>query len=633
MFDRILGLAIRLASVAVLLGWMLSALGELTPRGYLMAGIPALAIVGFLSTKNSAGTSLMPAMRLPVLWWKKRRMLPLIFILTFFLIVCGSLLHEPNNFDGLSYRIPKILQWADHHRWHSIDTPFGELNYTLPNYEWLTMPFYMVTGGFHATVVINWIAYLFLPALFFSLLRTFGTPARLARDWMWIFPSAYLIAMQAGGIGNDLLGLTAILAALHCAKRFAATGRTSYLFDALLAAGFCTGIKLSNLPLAGFVLIVLGLPALRAKRIALAAAVALFVAVSAVIPLALNFNHTGTILGTTSHDDQVQNPIAGCVGNGLIASVTTLAPPVFPGANQVSGALEKMLGQGLDSWLRAHYAKFTLRLNELPQEESGGLGLGITVMLLLNITIWFRRRKIEKTFRPNPALLPWQMFAWWGWLGFSLLVLSAKLGTGPAFPRNMLPWTPLLLAPIIGHFARGEIFRSRAWRIAAVLVALSAAPALILTPSRPLFPAAQFFEFAKKHGAPASALDRASVVYEVYAHRDDPFAPVKNELPGSVAVLGLISDGNEPTASWWKPYGSHHCVYLLSEDAVEAARKNGVEYVAIQEFACGKYFDANAETWARTHRAHLIKSFELKLLAASPPMNYYLVKLDEPVAK
>jgi hypothetical protein len=628
MFDFILGLAIRLASAVVMLGWLLSALGKLTLQGCLIAGIPVILLIAIFSRRElgRAGFHL-PGRRL-VLWWKRRRLLPMIFGFTFLLIVCGSILHEPNNFDGLSYRIPKILYWTQNHSWQWIDTPFGELNYTLPNYEWLTLPCFLVTGGFHATVMINWAAFLLLPALFFSLLRTFGVSARLAYDWMWVFPSGYLIAMLAGGIGNDLVGLTAILAALHCAGRYAATGKKSYLFDALLAAGFCTGVKLSNLPLPGFVLIVLGLPALRVKPVALAGPLALGLLVSAFIPLLLNLKHTGTVLGTTSQADQVRSPIAGCLGNGLISLVTTLAPPVFPGANQVSGAMEKALGQGLDSWLRARYTKFSLRLNELPQEETGGLGLGITMVLIFNIALWCRCVKARGYPARKSRLLPWQKMAWWTWLGFCCLVLSARLGTGPAFPRNMLPWTPLLLAPVIAFFDHGGICRIKAWRIATALAALSVLPALILTPSRPMVRAAPLFELAAKLGAPVQALERARVVYEVYARRDDPFAPLKSELPENVGILGLVSDGNEPTASWWKPYGRRRCVYLLSEDAVNSARKVGVRYVVIQEPACRTYFDTDPAGWMQTHQARPVASRDVKLLAAVPSFNYTLARFE-----
>jgi hypothetical protein len=179
-------------------------------------------------------------------WLKQRRWLPLIFLFTTTLIFIGSALHEPNNFDGLSYREPKVLYWLDAQRWHWIASPYEAVNYTLPNYEWLTVPFFLVTRGFHSTVIINWISFLFLPSLFFTLMRAFGARGRAAFDWMWLFPTGYIIALEAGGIGNDLVGMAALLAALHCASRFVRDGKGGQLFDALLAAAFCTGVKMGE---------------------------------------------------------------------------------------------------------------------------------------------------------------------------------------------------------------------------------------------------------------------------------------------------------------------------------------------------------------------------------------------------
>jgi hypothetical protein len=631
MFDRILSLAIRLASATVLLGWGLSAIGALNLRGYLLAGIPVVCLIGFFFRRNSKTATDAPRFPRLIFLRKKHRLLPAIYLFTFFLIVCGSILIEPNNYDGLSYRIPKILYWTTQNHWQWVNTPFGAINYTLPNYEWLTAPIFLITGGFHATVVINWIAFLFLPPLFFSLLRCFGTSRQLAYDWMWIFPTAYLIAMQAGSIGNDLLGLTAILAALHCANRFAATAQNEYLVDALLATGLCTGVKISNLPLGVFVLIILckGLDFSRAKRPVIAIAVTLSLCVSAAIPLCLNFVYSGTILGTALNTDQVQNPLAGCLGNGLMTFVSAFAPPVFPGANHVGTMLEHLLGNGLDSWLHAHYAKFTLRLNELPQEDfSGELGLGISLALFLTIVLGMKGGGAHTFPAKQIGLLRWQKTVWWSWLAFSVLVISSKLGTGPSFPRNIMPWIPLLLAPMIAYYGNPRISRSLIWRYLTPLISLSVVPVLLASPSRPLLPPATLFRLAEKSGASTATLDRLSLVYRVYAQRADAFAIVKKELPESVRVLGLVSDGNEPTASWWRPYGSRRCVYLRTEAEVDAARRDGLQYIVLKETSCQHYFNMDTEHWLASHQARPVMTADIKLLASVPPFHYTLAKFD-----
>ena len=556
--------------------------------------------------------------------------MPVIYLLILALILAGSVLYEPNNFDGLNYREPKVLYWLGAHRWQWVNTPYAVVNYTLPDYEWLTVPLFLATGGFHASVIINWIAFLFLPSLVFCLLRMFGSSARLAYDWMWMMPSGYPIALQAGEIGNDLPGLTAILAALYFANRFVATANPACLLDALLAAGFCSGVKLSNLGLPVFVAIILlkapGM--LRANRRTLVPATVLATVVSALIPLALNLVHSGTILGTTTTWDRIANPAAGCLANVLMTLLAALAPPVFPWGHHLGSMFEHVLGNSIASWLHANYVKFTLDVNELAQEEAGGLGLGITVALLLTVALALGNRRARKAPPSVPGLLPWQQLAWWLWLGLALLILSATLGTGPAFPRNLLPWFPMVLLPVVGAFGWERIARCRIWRVCAPLVSLSVLPAIFLTPSRPLVPPQMIIRLARSAGTSDASLARIEAVYAVYTTRADPFADLTRELPAGEPTLGLVTDGAEPTASWWKPYGSHRCAYLLSEAQTDAARNEGVRYVVLQELGCQRYFNTNAAGWLAIHHARAVKTIEVRLFPGYPPIPYILARLE-----
>ncbi len=561
MFDFLISLFIRLGTAAVLVGWLLSAIGELNGRGYLLAGVPAVLLIGMVSRRDLPAPHRRKFLRRAAGWWRGRRLLPLIFFLTFALVALGSVLYEPNNFDALSYRSPKVLHWLAAGRRNWIHAPYEPINYTMPNFEWLTVPLFLLTHGFHAPVILNWIAFLVLPSLFFSLLRAFGAPGRTAHDWMWLFPSGYLIVMLAGGIGNDLPGLAVMLAALHCANRFAATGKAAWLFDALLAAGFCTAIKLSSIPLPVFVGIILlrGLRRLRGHPLALVSGTVLGALASALIPLLLNFKFSGSVFGVTGEQGQTQGMLAGVVGNSLIMLTTMLVPPVVPGADRISQFLENGLW-GLPAWNHSHYGRFTLRLNELAQEETGGLGLGITVALLLMAALWWRARRAGKLTAARPQLPRWQRIAWWAWLGFAYLAVAAKLGTGDSFPRNLLPWFPLPLAPVIAFIGCEAAQRSKAWRTLAPLAALSVLPAVLLSPSRPLIPAEFILNLSRAAGAAAAAQDRIRKVYETYAVRADPFAPLRAELPPDARVIGLLTQGGEATSAWWKPYGSRRCV-------------------------------------------------------------------------
>lgn len=338
--------------------------------------------------------------------------------------------------------------------------------------------------------------------------------------------------------------------------------------------------------------------------------------------------HSGTVLGTTASPDKLHNPAAGVLGNGLILLAAALQPPVFPSANHICAVVQHALGSGLNAWLHSGYPKFSLQLNELPQEESGTLGLGITVALLASMILWVTFRKRESMAAHQPQLLRWQIICWWVWLIFAGTVISAHLGTGRAFPRNMLPWYPLALAPLIAWFGCEQIPRFAAWKLLIPLVPLSIVPGLLLTPSRPIIPPPIIAKLARTFGASPAMLQRLNRVYHVYDDRADPFADLKQYLPPDVHVLALVSDGNEPTASWWKPYGSRRCIYLLTAADIEAALKQGAKYVVLKHSSCREYFHTSVPRWLETHHAREVKTADVRLLASKPPVRYTLAQFQ-----
>jgi hypothetical protein len=597
----------------------------LRPEAYWVAGLPATVAVAWWTLRGVSQAAPLRLVRRAGVWWHRRRGLPLVFLVTCSLALAGAVLWEPNNFDGLSYRIPRVLFWLEHRGWTWIDTPYAALNHTMPNYEWMSLPLFLA-GGTRALVVINLAAFLAMPPLLFVLLRQFGVRGRMAWEWMWLLPAGYLVAMQAGGIGNDLIGMTAILAALYFAGRFASRGEGTDLFDALLAAGLCTGIKLSNLPLAGFVIIILlgDWRKVRAKWGAAIAGALGGLVVSAAIPMALNHAHSGTVMGTTTRMDQVTQPLAGVVGNALILGAGAVAPPLLPGANRISEWVESGLGAGLTSWLRQHYEKFSLKLNELPQEEVGGLGLGCFAAFWL--VMWSGPARPVGGGRWR-VLAAWQRLAWWGWLGGTGLVMLAKLGTGPAVPRNLLPWMPLVLAPLLSVRGCERMVRTRGWRLVSVVAAASVWPALVLTPSRPLIPPGALLGMAEMLGVKGRALERARVVYATYQERADPFIGIRREIPATARRLGLVSDGGEPTASWMRPYGERSCIYLRTAEEVASARASGVEYVVLKTPACRAYFQLTPEEWCARFAATVGRTTRLTIHAADGPIEFTLVKL------
>jgi hypothetical protein len=243
--------------------------------------------------------------------------------------------------------------------------------------------------------------------------------------------------------------------------------------------------------------------------------------------------------------------------------------------------------------------------------------------------LWSRSRKAGRRPGGSASLLPWQWTAYWTCLGIGLLVITAKLGTGPAVPRNLLPWFPLVLGPILAFLGHEKCASSRLWRVAAPVIFLSVLPALVLTPSRPLVPPRTLIDLAERAHLGAPALERLRTVYEVYAQRADPFMPIKAAIPPDAEVIGLVSDGSESTAAWFKPFGHRWPVYLLSAGEVDAVRSAGqVRYVVIKEPCCEKYFKMQPTRWLERFRARPIQSFEVRLFASRPPVRYTVARLE-----
>lgn len=262
--------------------------------------------------------------------------------------------------------------------------------------------------------------------------------------------------------------------------------------------------------------------------------------------------------------------------------------------------MERALGPQLDGWLKAHYFKFGLRWTELAQEESGGLGLGLTIAFALCLLLWWRGGRRRSGRAESAGLAGWQRRAWWTWLAISFAVIGSKLGAG-------VP---------------------RVWRVCAALVSASVIPAVLLTPSRPLVPPRVLIKLARDCRLKPSALERLETTYDVYARRADPFGPIRASWPADEKVIGLVSDGSEPTAGWWMPYGSHRCVYLMSDEAIAAARREGVRYVVVEDSIARRFLHTDTQGWLQAHHATRLREWDLKLLAAGTPEHYTLARFD-----
>jgi hypothetical protein len=606
-------------TVCVAAGWLLSALGHLNGLGYLLALVPAGAVL-FWSGKQSGAFAHFPSRRA----WRRRlrRPLPLVFALLALLSLLGGLLHAPSNYDALTYRLPRVLHWLAEGEWHWITTPNLRMNLSATNSEWLMAPWLAWFRSDRALFLLNWISYLFLPGLIFSVFRLAGVPGRVAWPWMWLLPAGYGYVLQAGSIGNDLVGAVFVLAAVHYALLVQRTGNPLALFLAVLSAALLSGTKVTNLPLllpVGLALLP-ALPLCRKRPLVVASVCVVAVAVSFLPTAFLNQRHAGHWSGDREDEFRVQaaNPVVALAGNVLQVAFRNFEPPVLPGARRFDVVLQRVPTPEAAEWIRRGFPRFTLRPGELPQEESSALGLCVSALLLLSGGFALRHLGRLRCVMATPGF----------WIGtgawLALVVFLAKVAV-EATPRLLLPYYTLLPLPLLLLAPHGGLVRRGWWRWCATAAAASALIGLVLTPARPLWPVLTLT--ATKEGGPAS---RLRTVYATYAARNDALAPLRRHLPQSGRTIGYVGGEDDMEYSLWRPFGRRSVEHLFDGRQLDPQTRPPMEWVVIKQEVWERHAGMPFEQWLTTHGGKLVGSrlwraeLQRPVLASPPPRRYHL---------
>ena len=343
--------------------------------------------------------------------------------------------------------------------------------------------------------LINFIPFLLLPGLIFSVFTRLGVRPRVAWHWMWLLPTGYNFLLQAGSLGNDTFPTVYALAAVDFGLRAWASRRPADLWYSLLAAALLTGAKASNLPL----LLPWAIVVLRAVAAANAPAGheprwwCCWRRWSPFSPRRLlNLRYCGDWSGLALEHAgmDMKNPFVGIWGNALLLLMKNFVPTVLPAGRLVEpvGAVHPAARADRPRWWRTSRRDF-FYLGEMPTEDWVGLGLrreraagGLRAGRLRAGPAanrgWTGSRLIPRAVRWGVLVAPW----------VSLLAYTMKSGmVTPA--RLISPYYPLLLPLLLVGARQAEIVRRRWWRAMAWGVVLLALPVLVLTPGRPLWPA------------------------------------------------------------------------------------------------------------------------------------------------
>lgn len=609
-----------LATLTSLAGWTLSCLGQLNRSGYLI--FFAIAIGAFWLVRRKFPRR--PRKNLAArLFHRFRRPLPAAFWILALLVLLGGLLYAPTNYTGLVYRVQRVLQWLAQEQWWWIHTPNYRMNDRACGIEWFYAPLMLFTQSDRLLVLVNFIPFLLMPGLIFSVFTRLGVRARVAWAWMWLLPLGYNFLLQGASIANDTYPTVFALAAVDFALRARNSGKISDLWWSLLAAALLTGAKASNLPLLlPWAIIVLPqLPLLLKKQIPATIGICAIAALVSFLPTAfLNVKYCGDWTGGVleSQGLAMNHPLVGIYGNALLLAFNNFLPPLCPFAGWWNAQALQLLPPWLIAPMTANFEPGYHLIGELPTEDSAGLGMGLTILLAASMLVnFFNRKKVPaqklSAFQKIILLAPW----------LALIAYAAK--SGMVTPQRLIaPYYPLLIpALLIGGF-QSQIIRRAWWKFLAAIAIFTGALVLILLPDRPLWPAKTILAKLVAHHPDSKTLARALKVYTVYSLRSDPLNGVRDLLPPDAKTVGFIAGPDDMDVSLWRPFFSRRVEHFFPTDPPDFI-SNRVEYCVVGGYNL-VLKNTTFDDWLKHSGAQLIATTNATLKVNEGAQPWYLVR-------
>jgi hypothetical protein len=538
-------------------GWILSALRQTTATGYFASYLAFAGVIWFFYKPLFGAAACLP----PLHWRSRfRRFLPRCFLLISFFCLLGGAIHNANNVDYLTYRLPRMLHWATERGWHWIETPDIRLNLTAQGMEWLMMPLMLFTQNDRLFFVLNLLSYLLMPSLTYRFLVDLGIRKKVAWQWMWLFPTGYCYVLQAGGLGNDAIAVPLFLASAIFGIAAKRLGSFRCLAFSLLAAGLLTSIKVSNAPLV-LPLLFVWFPGWRlaARRPVATMGILFLLGLCSAFPtLVLNEKFTGSWTGdpTNSLHVQLANPLAGFVGNNLQLLQTALHFPIFPLASfwnhhVVAPALASPPG----AWLTTCFPRIGLQLPEFEWEEPAGIGFSVGLLLATLVCLGTVARVRGTHYTGNYFS---RVILLGGLVAYVYYCVS--LGSEQA-GRLLAPYYPALLLLVLWWCGASHPISQKWWQWLVRGTMVLPIFLVIIYPGRPILGLNTVLD---KVPVPGGQYLRSVICGSYYRHAvlADGLSQVRAALPSNAREIGLLGYDGCTQVSLWRPFGSRRVVQI-----------------------------------------------------------------------
>jgi hypothetical protein len=572
-------------------GWVLSAFHQLNRAGYGALFALAAVMLAWHWRKQKIMTREILARNCRKLFNRFKKPAPFLFLVLATMALVGGGLYACQNNDSNEYRIPRVWHWLAEGRWHWIHTLDDRMNIAGCGYEWLAAPLMLFSHTDRLFYLANWISYLLLPGLIFSVFRRLQVRPRVAWWWMWLLASGWCYAMQASSTVNDSFAVVYTLAAVVLALRGIENKSIGDLWLSMLAAGLLTGVKQTDIPLALLWLVAV-LPGLRLmlnRPFGTVAVAAISLLVSAVPLFVFNFEHAGTLTGLPKNASLMisawsgsrmvpSSPVWGIIGNTFALTIQNLQPPYLPTVNAWNDSMYRFIHTPLG----AHFAGFESFGFMSPgvSEAEAGIGLGVFILTLISIWGAWRHRKSIRSLAAT-------MFKWQPWLlrivpWFALIVFMTSIASmSPA--RQIASYYVFLFPVILVGAGHASLVRRRWWQTLVLLVMVFTAGVLVVSRSKPLFPAKTIIVPIMEKHPNWKFLSRA---WESYACRfsvETQREGFKQGLLRNETVVAYGTTRGSQEAGLWLPFGSRRIIRVTPQDNPDEILSKGVRYMVVDQ--------------------------------------------------
>jgi hypothetical protein len=499
------------------------------------------------------------------------------------------------------------------------------MNISANGFEWLAAPIMVFTRTDRLIFLTNWISFLMMPGLVFSVFTKLKVRPRAAFWWMWILPAGWCYAMQASSVANDSFSAVYALAAVDLALRSFERKSIMDLWVSLLAVGLLTGTKQTSVPLA-LLWVAAAWPNIRLflKRKLATVLIAMLALLVSILPTILfNTLNTGTWTGLPANFGfeydywshcQNEPPFWAVIGNLFAIPAQNMAPPCFPWCMAWNAAMARFLQTPFGS----HFANFESfgRLNFSVGEDDAGIGLAVTLLTLVSAGI-VCLRKFSASSAAYENSRHAKLLRYLPYL--ALLIFMAKVTTF-FNARHLAPYYIFLFPALLHHAGHVKLTREKWWQIFALTAMFLTVLMLIFSRVRPLFPVELGLSRLKREHPQSHIVSKA---YDAYSYRfwiQDQRDKLEENLPPGRLIVGYLTftGGMEP--GLWLPFGNRRVERIFPDSSPQQMRSRGISYVLIDDRGL-RLSGVSLADWLQKYDGFLVYQSDFKQL--DQPENFF----------